>query len=172
MLIMINRRSVKLIITALVLLALPAIAYGLKGGLPVTTNDDSLGFKIYVQGLGTVRGAWTGSMGIALIGVETRPDTDPAKELKVMTLLVANQSKKIIRFEPDIALVDKQGKAYDLQGASQPQVEIAPGTLSQGVVIIDVPKGNRDENWTLKLSGGPITGAVSLPLRVVTVKED
>jgi len=133
-------------------------------------EEGNLGFKIYVHELGTVKGAWAGRLGIAVIGVETRPDTDPAKELKVITLLVVNRNKEKIRFDPDVALVDDKGNSYALHGAGQPLVEIAPGEVSQGVVIIDVPKGVKDEYWRFNISGGPLPGPVSLPLKVVAVK--
>jgi hypothetical protein len=120
--------------------------------------------------VGTVQGAWAGRLGIAVIGVETKSDTNPEKELKVITLLVANQSKEKIRFDPDIALVDHKGNTYALHGAAQPMVEIAPGDLSQGVVIVDVPRGIKDEDWRLTISGGPLPGPVNLPLQVVIVK--
>lgn len=170
MVLLINRRRLLFMITALVLTLLAATGYSLGKSLDKPVQDENPGYRVYVHGVGTVQGAWGGRLGIAVIGVETKPDTNPEKELKVITLLVANQSREKIRFDPDIALVDHKGNTYALHGAAQPMVEIAPGTLSKGVVIIDVPRGIKDESWRLTVTGGPLPGPVTLPLQVVTVK--
>lgn len=164
-------RKFRLVTAAVLVLTILAVAgYGVKTVVTKPVQAKDPGFKIYVRGLGTVQGAWAGPVGIAVTGVETRPDGDPGKELKVITLLVSNRDKKKVRFDPDIGLADLRGNKYSLQGADQPEVLIAPGATSQGTVIIDIPRGIKDEDWRLVISGGPLPGPVSLPLRVVTVK--
>lgn len=169
MFILINgRRLIAVIVPALLLLA--AAGYGMKELVTKPVQNEDFDFKIYVYGQGTVQGAWAGPLGIAVTGVETRPDNDREKELKVISVLVKNQSSKQVRFDPDISLKDLGGNTYVLHGASQPAVEIAPGEVSQGTVIIDVPRGIKDEDWRLIVSGGPLPELVSLPLRVLKVQ--
>ena len=170
MVFLINRRWLLFLATTLGLSLLAAAGYSLGKNFDKPVQDEKSGYRVYVSGVGTVQGAWAGRLGIAVIGSETKADTNPEKELKVITLLVANQSKEKIRFAPDIALIDHQGNTYALHGTAQPTVEIAPGALSQGMVIIDVPRGVKDEDWRVTISGGPLPGPVTLPLQVVTMK--
>lgn len=163
-----RRRLIKAAVLFLTILAITG--YGMLKVVTKTVQAENPVFKIYVNGLGTVQGAWAGPVGIAVTGVETRPDNSPDKELKFITLLVSNREKKAVRFDPDIGLADRRGNKYSLQGANQPEVQIAPGSTSQGTVIIDVPRGKKDEDWRLIISGGPLPGPVNLPLQVVLVK--
>ncbi len=127
-------------------------------------------YRVFVAGLGTVEGRWSGQIGIAIIGLETRSAAAAEEEQKVLDLLVANQGSAPVQFDADITLIDPQGRRYGLKAREQPAVQINPGTLSQGTVIINVPKGNPDENWTVEIKGGNLKDGVILPLRVVKVK--
>lgn len=168
MILLVNRRRLISVIVPVLLLVTVA-GYRMEKVMTKPVQDDS-GFRVYVHGQGTVQGVWAGHLGIAVIGVETRPDTDRGKELKVISLLVSNQNKEKVRFDPDIGLKDPRGEIYLLHGAGQPVVEIAPGAVSQGTVIIDVPRGIKDGDWRLTITGGPLPEPVDLPLKVITVQ--
>jgi len=89
----------------------------------------------------------------------------------VIDLLVANNSSEKIRFNSDIGLVDKTGRRFELNAEGQPEVIINPGTLSQGTVIINVPKGVPDSEWILEVKGGNLKESILLPLRILKVTE-
>lgn len=129
-----------------------------------TANYD---YRVFVSGLGTVEGKWCGNIGVAIIGLETRPTPEEGKELKVIDLLVVNSSSQKITFNPDINLINSRGQKYGLSAKEQPEVVIQPGTMSQGTLMIDVPKGVPDEEWLMEVKGGNLKKGVTLPLRII-----
>ena len=126
-------------------------------------------YRVFVAGTGTVEGKWSGETGVAIIGIETRPAREQENELKVIDLLVANNSSEKKVFNSDIALINQRTGRFGLQGLDQPEVVINPGALSQGTVIISVPIGIPDSDWTLEIKGGNLEQGILLPLRVVKV---
>lgn len=129
-------------------------------------------YKVFVSGVGTVEGVWAEKLGIALIGLQTKPAPEPDRELKYIDVLVANAGDEPIVFNPDFTLTDKKGSQYVLTSDGQPQAEIKPGTMSQGTVIIDVPKGIKDEDLTLEIKGGCLPQGVVMPLKVSKVNKN
>lgn len=123
-------------------------------------------YRVYVAGLGTVEGKWSGETGIAVIGLETRPAPRQGEELKVIDLLIANKSSAKRMFNSDITLVSPDGARYGLRARGQPEVIINPGAISQGTVIINVPRGLPEDGWLLEIKGGNLQETVLLPLRV------
>lgn len=129
-------------------------------------------YRVFVSGTGTVEGAWSGSIGIAVIGVATKAAPEPDKELKVIDVLITNAGNDSINFNPDFILVNKQGEEYILTPDGQPEVIIKPGTMSQGTVIIDVPRGTTDEDLTFEVKGGCFPTGIKLPLKVQKITQD
>lgn len=142
------------------------------GGLAVKTleftavSTDNYNYRVFIAGLGTVDGKWCGSTGIALIGLEMRPAPEQDRELKVVDLLITNNSSTSLVFDSDISLVDSHGNRFGLEAQDQPEVVIKPGAMSQGTVIIDVPKGVPDNEWLLEIKGGSLLEGMILPLRI------
>ncbi len=154
----------------LLILTAISVAIGYARFAPVSA--DNLDYRVFVAGLGTVNGKWCGNTGIAVIGLETRPASEEGKELKVIDLLIANNSSVNLIFNPDIVLLNRHGQHYGLEAEGQPAVVIKAGTMSQGTVVISVPQGIPDIEWLLKIKGGNLTEGVILPLRVVKTVED
>lgn len=158
------------------LLIVAAVLILTAAGLTVLQNDDigtgaeEMDYRVFVAGIGTVAGKWCGQAGIAVIGVETRPAAEEDMELKFIDLLVANSAKTQLDFNPDISVTVKDGRKYGLQGSTQPQVAIKPGTLSQGTIVISIPKGIPDADCSLEIRGGNLKGGITLPLRVIKVE--
>lgn len=128
-------------------------------------------YRVFVAGIGTIEGKWSGETGIAVIGLETRPGAKADQELKVIDLLVANNSSEKMLFKSDIGLIDKKGRRFELKAKGQPEVSINPGALSQGTVIIGVPKGLPDQDWVLEVKGGNLQDTVLLPLKIIKVTD-
>ncbi len=131
------------------------------------TGVDEMNYRVFVAGMGTVAGKWCGQAGIAVIGVETKPAGDKEMDLKFIDLLVANNGTTPLDFDPDISVHVKDGRKYGLQGSAQPRVTINPGALSQGTVVISLPRGIADPDCTLEIRGGHLKEGVRLPLRVI-----
>ncbi|MDT3700891.1 MAG: hypothetical protein RO469_15890 [Thermincola sp.] len=148
-------------------LGMAAVSFGFMS----KPASGTLNYRVFVAGIGTIEGKWSGETGIAVMRIETKPDVETDQELKVIDLLVANRSSEDIRFKSDIGLIDKLGRRFELQAEGQPEVSIEPGTLSQGTVMISVPKGVSDQEWLLEVKGGNLKDTVLLPLKVVKVKE-
>ncbi|MCL4439478.1 MAG: hypothetical protein M1609_02465 [Firmicutes bacterium] len=126
-------------------------------------------YRVFVAGVGTVEGKWSGDTGIAVIGLEARPAPEQGNELKVIDLLIANSGSVKVVFRSDITLINRQGRRYSLKAKGQPEVAINPGALSQGTVIISVPSGIPDNDWLLEIRGGNLKDDVVLPFRVIKV---
>lgn len=130
-----------------------------------------LKYRVFVAGIGTVEGKWSGETGIAVIGLETRPAAKAEQELKVIDLLVVNNSSEKMLFKSDIGLIDKKGRRFELKAKGQPEVSINPGALSQGTVIIGVPKDVPNQDWLLEVKGGNLQDPVLLPLKINKVTD-
>ena len=131
------------------------------------TGTGSMNYRVFVAGVGTVDGKWCGQTGIAIIGLKTGPAAEKDMELKAIDLLVANQSENPLVFDPDIAIITEDGFRYGLKAINQQQVVIKPDTLSQGTVLISVPKGTKNEGCLLEIKGGNLKDGLILPLRVI-----
>lgn len=158
-----KKRTMWFLLTVLVLLV-GILAIKTFRFTPVSAED--FNYRVFVAGLGTVDGKWAGSTGIALIGLETRPASEQDRELKVVDLLITNNSSTSLVFDSDISLVDSHGNRFGLKAQDQPEVVIKPGAMSQGTVIIDVPKGVPDNEWLLEIKGGSLLEGMILPLRI------
>jgi len=162
-------RKIRLLILAAALI-MTAAGFAVLQNYDIGTGAEEMDYRVFVAGIGTVAGKWCGQAGIAVIGVETRPAAEEDMELKIIDLLVANSAKTQLDFDPDISVTVKDGKKYGLQGSTQPQVAIKPGTLSQGTIIISIPKGIPDTDCSLEIRGGSLKGGVTLPLKVIKVE--
>jgi len=138
----------------------------------VLVSGDDFNYRVFVAGIGTVGGKWSGNTGIAVIGLETRPASEKGMELKVIDLLVANNSSVPLLFKSNINLVNQWGERFGIKAEGQPEVVIKPGSLSQGTVIIDVRKGFSDRDWLVEIAGGNLPEKILLPLRVVKMEGD
>jgi len=161
-----KRNMVLAALIVLVVLGLPAVNFLFFS----RAASGNLNYRVFVAGIGTIEGKWSGETGVAIAGIETRPAA-AQQESKVIDLLVANNSSEKIRFNSDIGLVDKTGRRFELNAEGQPEVIINPGTLSQGTVIINVPKGVPDSEWILEVKGGNLKESILLPLRILKVTE-
>ena len=166
MVLIVDRRTMLLFLVSIIIVAGGLFA----GSWFATVAADDFNYRVFVAGIGTVEGKWSGDTGIALIGLETRPAMSEEEELKVIDLLIANSRSDSMAFDSDIALVNKKGERFTINAKNQPEVVIAPGALSQGAIIINVPKGVPDSDWLLHIKGGHLKGEVILPLYVVKVK--
>lgn len=164
MLMVIKRKTV-ILGTLAILTVIGGIAV-LNSGLLGTAAGD-FDYRVFVAGIGTIEGKWSGETGIAVVGLETRPDTEQGRELKVVDLLIANSGSAKTEFRSDVFLINRKGEKYGLKAEGQPKVVINPGALSQGTVVISVPKGIPDNDWLLQISGGNLPENVLLPLRVI-----
>jgi hypothetical protein len=135
----------------------------------VPVVKDGMDYRVFVAGLGTVQGKWCGQTGIAIMGLETRPASEKGNELKVIDLLIANSGEKDMIFNSEVSLVDSAKGRYGINGNTQPEVVVRAGMLSQGIIIISVPKGIPDSKWTLESKGGNLKDTVILPLKVQKV---
>lgn len=161
----------KTLIAAGILLCTAIVIAGIYSENFKSVSVNESNYRVFVAGLGTVEGRWCGETGIAVIGLETRPAPVQSEELKVIDLLVANGGSVPVQFDADVTLTDPQGKRYSLRAKDQPKVQINPGALSQGTIIINVPKGTPDKDWMVEIKGGHLKDGVVLPLRVVKIKE-
>lgn len=162
-------RAKTLIITGLFLIIATVIGIWLIRPTGASIADSN--YRIFLAGIGTVEGKWQEEIGIALIGLETRPAPIQNEELKVIDLLVTNGRSEQLHFNPDITLINPKGEHYGLKAKGQQQVMIKPGTMSQGTVIINVPRGTPDSFWVMEIKGGPLKNGVILPLKVQKIKE-
>lgn len=165
--IMRKRNVISAALMVLVLLGLLVVCFGFFA----RPASGDLNYRVFVSGIGTIEGKWSGETGIAVIGLETRQAAEAEQELKVIDLLVANKSSEKILFNSDIGLLDMTGRRFELKAKGQPEVSIDPGALSQGTVIISVPKGVPDQEWIIEVKGGNLSETVFLPLRIVKVLE-
>jgi hypothetical protein len=164
MILIVRKRNVFLAaLTVLVLLGLVTVKFSFF------SRPASLNYRVFVAGIGTIEGKWSGETGIAVVGLETRPAAKAEQELKVIDLLVANNSSEKMQFKSDIGLIDKTGRRFELKAKGQPEVSVNPGALSQGTVIISVPKGVPDQEWILEVKGGNLKEPVLLPLKIIKV---
>lgn len=138
---------------------------------PTGASVNKANYRIFVAGIGTVEGKWQGEIGVAVIGLETRPAAVEKEELKVIDILITNGRSEELHFNPDIALINPKGERFGLQAEGQQQVMIKPGAMSQGTVIINVPRGTPEMSWMMEIKGGPFKDGVIMPLRVQKVKE-
>lgn len=162
-----KRNVVLAVLIVLILLGTIAVNYSFFS-LPASGDSK---YRVFVAGIGTIEGKWSGETGIAVIGLETRPAAKDDQELKVIDLLVANNSSEKMLFQSDIGLVDKKGRRYELKAKGQTEVSINPGALSQGTVIIGVPKGVPDQDWVLEVKGGNLQDTILLPLKIIKVTD-
>lgn len=162
-------RKINVYLTILAILILSGV-FAVNLGISRSAAG-SLHYRVFVAGLGIIEGKWSGDTGIAVIGIETEKAVEPGQELKVIDLLVANKSSEKMQFNSDISLIDRSGRHFKLQAKGQPEVWLNPGALSQGTVIISVPKGLPDRDWTLEVKGGNLKEPVILPLRIIKVSE-
>lgn len=132
-------------------------------------SGNDFNYRVFVAGVGTVGGKWSGNTGVAVIGLETRPAPEEGQELKVIDLLVANSGASPVIFNSDITLVNQWGERFGIKAEGQPEVVVHPGTLSQGTVIISVPKGSSDRDWLMEIAGGNLPEKIFLPLRVIKI---
>jgi len=167
MIIMIRKIRIMILAAALIV---TAAGFAVMQNYDIGTGAEEMDYRVFVAGVGTVAGKWCGQAGIAVIGVETRPAAEEDMELKFIDLLVANSGRTQLDFAPDIGVAVKDGRKYGLQGSTQPQVVIKPGTLSQGTVVISIPKGIPDTDCSLEIRGGNLKGEIMLPLRVIKVE--
>ncbi len=167
MFLLVRKRMLRLLPVLLLVLLGASLAAGRARSAAVATGD--FNYRVFVAGVGTVEGKWCGSTGIAVIGLETRPGPTEEQELKLIDLLVANNSSAELLFNPDLTLVNRRGGRYGLKAKGQPEVLVKPGAMSQGTVIISVPKGFPDREWVLEIRGGNLKEGVVLPLRVAKV---
>lgn len=138
---------------------------------PSGASVNESNYRVFVAGIGTIEGKWQGEIGIALVGLETRPAPIENEELKVIDLLITNGRSDQLHFNSDITLINPKGERYGLKAKGQQQVMIKPGATSQGTVIINVPKGTPDRFWMMEIKGGPFKDGVILPLKVQKSKE-
>lgn len=137
-----------------------------------SVSGDDFNYRVFIAGIGTVGGKWSGNTGVAVIGLETRPASEKGMELKVVDLLVANNSSAPVVFKSNVTLVNQWGERFGIKAEGQPEVVVNPGSLSQGTVIIDVRKGFPDRNWLVEIAGGNLPEKILLPLRVVKIVGD
>lgn len=163
-------RKKNLSLAAMVVVALLGLLV-LKFGFFSRPASGNMDYRVFVAGVGTIEGKWSGETGIVIVGLETRPAAEAEKELKVIDLLVANNGSEQMLFNSDIAMIDKTGRRFGLTAEGQPEVSINPGSLSHGTVIISVPKGVPDSEWILEVKGGNLPESVLLPLRILKVTE-
>lgn len=167
MILVLRAKTLVLIGLFLGIAAIISILFIIPTGASVTESN----YRIFVAGIGTVEGKWHGEIGIAVVGLETRPAPIVNEELKVIDLLITNGRSEPLHFNPDITLINPKGDRYGLKASGQPQVIIKPGAMSQGTVIINVPKGTPDKFWMMEIKGGPLKDGVILPLNIQKLKE-
>ena len=138
----------------------------------VLVSGDDFNYRVFVAGIGTVGGKWSGNTGVAVIGLETRPASEKGLELKVIDLLLANNSSAPMVFKSSITLVNQWGERFGIKAEGHPEVIVNPGSLSQGTVIIDVRQGIPDRDWLVEIAGGNLPERILLPLRVVKIVGD
>jgi len=168
MLVITDRRSLYFMIVTLIIVTVGLTVASFR---LVSALSEEFNYRVFVAGIGTVDGKWCGDTGIAIIGLETRPSPEKGKELKVIDLLIANNSSIEKKFDSDIYLLNPAGNRYGIKAKGQPEVIIGPGALSQGTVIISVPRGIPDNKWFMEVKGGGLGGEVILPLKVMKVMD-
>jgi len=164
---MIFKRQTVIFTALIIIVVLAAMVWGIS--MFKDAFASGFNYRVFVAGIGTVEGKWCGDTGIAVIGVETRPAPEKGYELKLIDLLVANSSSGNLVFNPDISLVNNEGKKYGLKAHGQPEVIVKAGNLSQGTIIISVPEGIPDKEWQIEIKGGNLKEGIMLPLRVMKV---
>jgi len=168
MVLVFKKQAVWCIIAAIIVMA--GGAAWMKGQ-PDQAVGAELDYRVFVTGLGTIKGKWSGKTGIAVLGVETGKVPEEGQELKVIDLLVFNGSSEDLVFNPDLTLIRGEGDSYGLKAGEQPEVIVRPGKMSQGTVIIGIPAGVPDNQWILQIKGGNLVNSITLPLRVVKARD-